>query len=101
VYLLNGRPSACHYHDDSDLLQELTLDELREHIARKKRWLACCERKHALRGRSGQLLDMIWPLRREIRELRRTLKRYTGWMEREGLKVRIKAKPADEPRRAA
>jgi hypothetical protein len=62
------------------------LDQLKERIAQKKRWLAACERGSGRR----RLEDVIWPLRREIRELEKTIKRYTDWMKREGLKIRPK-----------
>lgn len=39
------------------------------------------------------MIDVIWPLRRETRQLEKTLKRYVDFMKREGLKIRIKAKP--------
>jgi hypothetical protein len=82
AYLQNDGGGECHYHNDFDLLQELTLDQLKERIARKKRMLKLC-----VRYPRENSLDYVWPLRREIRELEKTLRRYTGWIEREGLKI--------------
>lgn len=90
-YLENDGGQACAYHNDSELLQELTFNELKKLIASKQRWLALCERERKLLRRRGHLIDVIWPLRREIRALGRTLGHYTEWVKRNGL--RIKAKP--------
>jgi hypothetical protein len=94
LYLENDGGGHCYYHTDSELLQELTFDQLKERIARKKHWLGCCEQDRACGP------DFVWPLRREIQELEKTLKRYTDWMKREGLEIRIKAKPivVEDPR---
>jgi hypothetical protein len=42
---------------------------------------------------------MIWSLRRDIRELKKTLRRYETWIERAGLRIRTNKQP--ESRRAA
>jgi hypothetical protein len=83
AYLQNDGGGECHYHNDSDLLQELTLDQLKERIAQKNRVLKLC-----VRYPRATSLDYVWPLRREIRELEKTVKRYTNWIERQGLKIR-------------
>jgi hypothetical protein len=83
AYLQNDGGGKCHYHNDSDLLQEIALDQLKERIARKHRVLKLC-----VRYPRASSPDYVWPLRREIRELEKTLKHYTDWIEREGLKIR-------------
>ena len=91
VYLLNGSPGRCQYHDGHDLLQEFTVVELQNLIVRNKKWLGKCARE----GR--KMIDVTWPLRREVRELEKTLRRYLGWVKRNGFSIRAQA----EAQRAA
>lgn len=44
VYLQNDGGGECHYHNDFDLLQELTVDQLKQRIAVKNQMLKLCVR---------------------------------------------------------
>jgi hypothetical protein len=93
AYLSNesgGRRSSWyHYFDESDLLQDKTLDEIEKRIAQNKEMLA----RQASCRRERFALDWVFPMRRKTKYMEEMLERYKGFMKREGLEIRIKAKP--------
>jgi hypothetical protein len=83
------RSSWYHYFDESELLQNKTLAEIEERIAQNKEMLA---RQVSCR-RERFALDWVFPMRRKTKYMEEMLERYKRFMKREGLEIRIKAKP--------
>ena len=91
---MNSLGHRCHYHSDDYLLQNFSIEQLRGLIAKKQRWLTKCEKE------PREMMDEIWPLRRQIRQLGKTLARYLRWVERNGFRVKTKPE-GSETRKAA